>query len=79
MQSASTTIRIDREVHQRLVRIAHATGRPLNDTVGDAVGALERSLFADRVAAEFAELHANPDAWSEYLAEGDLAVGDGVA
>lgn len=79
MQSASTTIRIDRSVHERLTRLARQTGRPLNDTVAEAATALERSLFAARLAAEYADMDGDPRAWQEYLADGDLAAGDGVA
>ncbi|MDO8403135.1 MAG: hypothetical protein Q7T27_06530 [Pseudomonas sp.] len=79
MQTASTTIRIDRDVHARLAALAQATGRPLNDTVGAAVLALERALFVERVAAELESLRTDPAAWAQYVAEGDAAVADGVA
>ncbi len=79
MHSPSTTIRIDRAVHERLTRLARETGRPLNDTVAEAATALERSLFAARLAAEYTDMGGNPQAWQEYLAAGDLAAGDGVA
>lgn len=79
MQASSTTIRIDRSVHERLTRLARQTGRPLNDTVADAATALERSVFAARLVAEYETLHNDAQAWSDYLADGDLAAGDGVA
>lgn len=59
--------------------MAREIGRPLNDTVAEAATALERSLFAARLAAEYAEMGGDPQAWQEYLADGDLAAGDGVA
>jgi hypothetical protein len=49
-------------------------------TPRDPTEALRRERFAHRVAAELADLRADPDAWADYLAEGEAtSVADGVA
>lgn len=75
---ATTTIRVDRETHQRLSAISRATGRQLMDVVRDATDALERRRFGEQVAGELLELRSDATAWEEYLGEADLAVGDGL-
>ena len=76
---ATTTIRVDRLVHQRLQMISEATGRQLVDVVADATDALERVRFAEAVRGELDELRADPAMWAEYLADFDLAISDGIA
>ena len=79
MPQTTTTIRIDRDVHRRLLALSRESGRQLMDVVRDAADALERSRFADLVAGEFNELRRDQHAWAAYLGEADLAVDDGVA
>lgn len=75
----STTIRVDTETHARLVELSQASGSSLLATVRDATEALRRQRFAHRVADELADLRSDPEAWSSYLAEGDVtSVNDGV-
>ena len=75
----TTTIRVDAETHARLVELSRARGDSLIDTVRDAAEALRRQRFAHQVAAELAELQADPEAWADYLAEGDsTSVADGL-
>ena len=76
---ATTTIRLSRSVHERLLTIGAATGRQLMDVVADATDALERIRFAETVRREVDELRADPAKWAEYVAEFDLAIADGVA
>lgn len=76
--SATTTIRIDREVHQRLVALSEASGRQLMDTVRDATEALEGARFAASVAAQLDALRGDPAGWAAYVGDAELAVGDGV-
>ena len=76
---ATTTIRVERDVHQRLAAVSRESGRPLMDVVRDATEALERIRFAARVAVELDELREDAVAWSEYLADAELAVGDGIS
>ncbi|MGF1595552.1 MAG: toxin-antitoxin system protein [Acidimicrobiales bacterium] len=75
----TTTIRIDTDTHARLVALSRATGASLIETVRDATEALRRQRFAHQVAAELAELRADPEAWQAYLAEAEeTSVPDGV-
>lgn len=78
-QPATTTIRVDREVHRRLVKLGEASGRQLIDVVRDAATALERQLFARSVISAYETLQSDPAAWEAYLADAELAVNDGLA
>ena len=75
MAAATTTIRVDRDVHERLVRLAEAGDQQLMEAVREAVETLERARFGHEVEA----LRADPVKWAAYLDDGELAVGDGVA
>lgn len=77
--TATTTIRIDRETHQRLVAISRATGRPLLDVVRDAAEALERARFAASVNTQLDQLRQDPAAWQDYVNEAGLAVRDAIS
>jgi len=77
--STTTTIRIDRDVHQRLLALSRQSGRQLMDTVRDAANALEQARFAERVTTELDALRNDPQAWSGYVDDAELAVGDGVS
>lgn len=75
----TTTIRVDDETHARLVELSAASDTTLMDTVRAATDALERQRFADRVTRQFDFLRADPDAWADYLAEGETtSVSDGI-
>ena len=76
---ATTTIRVDRSVHQRLQVISEASGRQLVDVVADATDALERIRFAEAVRRQVDALRADPAMWAAYLAEFDVAISDGIA
>lgn len=75
---ATTTIRVDRDVHERLVQLSRTTGQQLIDVVRDATEALERVRFASTVTAELDALRAHPEDWAAYVAQADLGVGDGI-
>ncbi|MEE8485725.1 MAG: hypothetical protein V3S38_04125 [Acidimicrobiia bacterium] len=77
---ATTTIRVDTDAHASLVEMSKATGASLIDTVSDAAEALRRQHFAQQVAGELADLHADSEAWADYVADADeTSVADGVA
>ena len=76
---STTTVRIDRETHARLVRMSKLAGVSLGTTIRDAAEALRRQRFAHRVAAEVAELQNDRAAWSSYLQEAEsTSVVDGL-
>ena len=75
----STTIRVDKDTHARLLELSRASGASLVDTVREAAEALRRIRFADQVSGELEELRRHPEAWNSYLAEADMtSVNDGV-
>lgn len=78
MATPTTTVRVAKDVHERLVRIGRDSGRQLVDVLADATEALERARFADAVRHEVDILRSDPAAWSAYLNEFDLAINDGL-
>lgn len=71
MSTATTTIRISREAHALLVELSESSGDSLVSTVEDAIEALVARRFGEQVATEMEALHADPEAWAEYLADVD--------
>lgn len=61
----STTIRVSEETRDRLASLADATGRPMTRVLDEAVDALERKVFFDRLNRRYQELRDDPAAWSE--------------
>lgn len=61
----STTIRVSEETRDRLASLAGATGRPMTSILDDAVEALERKMFFDRLNRRYQELRDDSAAWSE--------------
>ncbi len=76
----TTTIRVDRETHARLLELSEATGETLTKTVRDAAEALQRLRFGLRVQEELAVLKSDPAAWDDYLAQAETtSVSDGIS
>jgi predicted transcriptional regulator len=78
MATRTTTLRVDREVHRRLATLAATSGQHLADVLRDATAALERERFAKTVMAQLDQLRRNPQALADYVADAELAVGDGI-
>ncbi len=76
--SSSTTIRVDRAVHNRLLQISNDSDVPLGDVVRSATEALERSRFAAKVRREMDALREDPNTWADYLESFELTVNDGL-
>ena len=75
----TTTIRVDRETHSRLLEMSNDTGDSITETVRQAAEALRRLRFGLRVQEEVAALRSDPEAWADYLAEAETShVTDGV-
>ena len=75
----TTTIRVDRDTHARLLNMSSESGDSLTETVRQAAEALRRLRFGLRVQEEYAALRSDPDAWADYLAEAESShVADGV-
>lgn len=75
--TTTTTIRVDRETHARLLEMSRQSGQPLIETVRSAAEALERQAFAVRVRAELEAM--SPEDMASYRAELDsFPVSDGI-
>lgn len=75
----TTTIRVDRETHSRLLEMSQNTGDSITETVRQAAEALRRLRFGLRVQEELAAMRGDPEAWTDYLAESELSqVSDGI-
>ena len=75
----TTTIRVDRDTHARLLDMSSESGDSLTETVRQAAEALRRMRFGSRVQEEYAALRNDPDAWADYLAEAESShVADGI-
>ena len=75
----TTTIRVDRDTHARLLDMSSESGDSLTETVRQAAEALRRMRFGSRVQEEYAALRSDPDAWADYLAEAESShVADGI-
>ncbi len=61
----STTIRVSEETRDRLASLATTTGQPMTRVLDDAVEALERKVFFDRLNRRYQELRDDSAAWSE--------------
>lgn len=76
----TTTVRVDRSTHARLVEMSRTSGDSLTETVRQAADALRRLRFGLRVQEQYAELRSDSEAWASYLAEAESThVGDGVS
>jgi len=65
----STTLRVSESTRDRFAELARATGRPMSQLLDEAADALERRLFFDQLTAGYEALRADPEAWSNVLAE----------
>lgn len=75
----TTTIRVDRDTHTRLLEMSTDAGDSLTETVRQAAEALRRLRFGLRVQDEYAAFRSDPDAWADYLAEAESSdVNDGI-
>lgn len=65
----STTIRVSDATKRRIAAIADASGRPMTAVVDEAIDALERRVFFDRLNARFGDMRTDEQAWREVTAE----------
>lgn len=79
LMTDSTTIRVDRATHQRLLTISTQQGFSLMEILRRATDALDRELFVGEARAQIEKLKADPQAWADYLHESLLTeVADGI-
>lgn len=76
-----TTIRISEGARDSLRRLAAEARRPMQSVLEDAVEALRRQLFLERINAAYASLRADPKKWKRLEVEReawDVTLGDGL-
>jgi hypothetical protein len=79
LMTDSTTIRVDRDTHQRLLAFSQQHGLSLMEILRRAADALDRELFVGEARAQIEKLKADPQAWVDYLRESSLTeVADGI-
>ena len=76
---STTTIRVDRDTHARLIEMSRSSGDSLTETVRQAADALRRVRLGLRVQQQHTQLRSDPDVWADYLAEAEAThVTDGI-
>jgi hypothetical protein len=79
LMTDSTTIRVDRDTHKRLLAFSQQLGLSLMEILRRATDALDRELFVGEARAQIEKLKADPQAWVDYLRESSLTeVADGI-
>ena len=79
LMTDSTTIRVDRDTHQRLLAFSQQQGLSLMEVLRRATDALDRELFVGEARAQIEKLKADPQPWADYLHESSLTeVADGI-
>lgn len=71
----STTVRVGNETRARVAALAAASGRQIQEVIAEAVDRSEKSLFWDGFTSSYDRLSADPQAWSEMVAERRLEAG----
>lgn len=65
----STTVRVSEETRDRVVALAKATGRQVEQVVDDAVVGYERELFFTQLADGYATLAGDTQSWAQVQAD----------
>ena len=79
LMTDSTTIRVDRDTHRRLLDLSQSADLSLMEVLRRATAALEQQLFVAEAKSQMHHLHADPQAWADYLPDSSLTeVSDGV-
>jgi predicted transcriptional regulator len=79
LMTDSTTIRVDRDTHRRLLDLSQSADLSLMEVLRRATAALEQQLFIAEAKSQMQRLRANPQAWADYLRDSSFTeVSDGV-
>jgi predicted DNA-binding protein len=65
----TTTIRVSKRARERAAAMAARAGRPISAVVEDAIDAYQADLFWRQAERALDSLAADPEAWSEMMAE----------
>lgn len=79
--TATTSIRIGRETHERLKAIAEKESSSLGRVIEELLTRYEREEFRRHMQEDFRKLREDPIAWADYRAETELwdqTIGDGL-
>jgi hypothetical protein len=66
---STPTVRISAASHRLLKELAEQTGETMTDVLDKALDAYRRKVFFEQLNAGYAELRADPQAWTEHLSE----------
>lgn len=69
MATATRTVRIKPETHEKLQKLARDSKRSLPEVLDEAISEYERRVFLEECNASYARLRADPVAWQEELDE----------
>lgn len=75
--SDTTTIRVDRDTHARLMKLSEETRLAIVDIVRQSVAAFEHNHFAERIVAQLEAMRNDPDEWQSYVEECEMFGGYG--
>lgn len=62
-------LRVSKETHEKLRELARNEGVSMQRILEKALGEYEKTQFFDALAADFAALRSDPEAWAEELEE----------
>jgi hypothetical protein len=78
LMTDSTTIRVDRDTHRRLLDLSQSADLSLMEVLRRATAALEQQIFVAEAKSQMQRLRADPQAWVDYLRDSSLTeVSDG--
>jgi predicted DNA-binding protein len=66
---STTTIRVSKRARARAAALAARAGRPISTVVEEAIYAYQADLFWRQAEEALERLAADPEAWSEMMAE----------
>ena len=66
---SAPSVRLSEASHEILKELSRQSGQTMMDVLGKALDAYRRKLFFEQLNAGYAELRADPDAWTKHLAE----------
>jgi predicted transcriptional regulator len=79
LMTDSTTIRVDRDTHRRLLDLSQSADLSLMEVLRRATAALEQQIFVAEAKSQMQRLRSDPQAWADYLRDSSLTeVSDGV-
>jgi predicted transcriptional regulator len=79
--SASTTLRVSTELHDRIAHLAKARGQRMQDVIDQAIDAWERALFWQEFESSWERIRSDPEQWAQVQAERavwDRTLKDGI-